>query len=112
MTAELRPVDVILDALNRRNRSPIDHAHDFADLGHGMSQHGATDASGFSQGTISQRLALLTLPREMQAAVDDGRLRLREAWEHARDRRGPAHTDAANLALRSGPVRCAAPITS
>lgn len=64
----------------RLELSPMEEAVAFQDLiDRGMTQREIAQPLGISQGTVSKRLLLLTLPTELQAAVADGRVTLQDA---------------------------------
>ena len=76
---------MLIENLQREDLTPLEEAMGFrrlVDLG--LTQTQIADKVGCSQGRVSKRLSLLTLPEEVQKVVDSGEIALESAQELAR----------------------------
>lgn len=76
----------VTTAYHASRLTPMEEAVNFAALGErGLSQSEISRQTGISQGHISNRLKLLSLPDPVQTAVDQGRVGVQEALQLSRN---------------------------
>ncbi|GEL46592.1 hypothetical protein CHO01_17080 [Cellulomonas hominis] len=105
---ERTDVIIMLVTAMHKELKPLDQARAFQRLiGTGMSAAEVAKQTGFRPGTVSDRLALLRLPAEVQTMVGDGRM---TATEAVRLSRGLAKQQRKEQGSGSGSTPAAVPL--